>query len=179
MGRSALIVASLGMVALFGFQQAAKPVKAPDFTAKASDGKTYTLASLTKDKTLVLYFIGHTCPVNAGAVTYYKQIQAAYKGKVNFIGVVDGDAKEFAEWQKTHDVKFPVLYDPELAIIRSYKAVASPWIVVVAPNGDVSIKQSGYSQAHLADLSATMAKASGVATAKLDFSSAPKEETFG
>jgi peroxiredoxin len=173
------MAAVIAMVCAAGFQQAEKPVKAPDFSAKGSDGKTHTLKSLTAGKTLVLYFIGSTCPVNDEAVRYYKQVADAYKGKVNFIGVVDGDAAILKDWQKSHNVKFPVLFDPDLKIIRSYQAFASPWIVVVGPNGEVSKRQSGYSGPTLTELNALMAKSAGVTAAKLDFKGAPAEETFG
>ena len=160
-------------------QEVKAPLPAPDFSAKANDGKTYTLKSLTGDKTLVLYFISWSCPVNAEAVPYYKQIQAAYKGKVNFVGVFNGDKELLAEWQKDHDVKFPILFDPEMEIIRSYKAIASPWVAVVNPKGERTVTQSGYSIARLDELNGLMSKAAGMQAAKIDTKGAPVEEAFG
>ncbi len=162
-----------------GAKEPPQVVQAPNFTAKGSDGKTHTLQSLTGGKTLVLYFIGHTCPINAEAVKYYKQIGDAYKGKVSFYGVIDTDEKGYIEWKREFQNKFSVLYDPELSIIRSYQAIASPWIVIVSPNGEVSKRQSGYSGPLLTDLNATLARAAGVTPAKIDLKGAPAEETFG
>jgi peroxiredoxin len=163
-------------------QQAAQPAMAPDFSAKGSDGKTHTLKSLTAgDRTVVLYFIQSTCPVNADAIAYYKQIAANYKDnkKVALVGVIDEDEAGYKEWMKQFDAKFTVLYDPELEVIRSYKAMASPWIIEVNPKGEMAAVQRGYSAQRLRELNALMAKAGGVAAGKLDTSGAPASEQFG
>ena len=78
--------------------------KAPDFSATGTDGKTHTLESLTGDKALVLYFISWSCPINENAVTYYNEIAKAYKGKVNFVGVIDAHETVFKQWNKEHKV---------------------------------------------------------------------------
>ncbi len=159
--------------------QNGKPKLAPAFSAKANDGKTYSLKSLTGGKTLVLYFIQTTCPVNADALSYYKQIGTAYKDKVNFVGVIDTDEAGFADWQKEFGAKFPVVFDEGKTIIRSYEAIASPWIVVVNPKGEVSTVHKGYSVGRLNELNTLMAAAAGVKAAKIDTKGAPTSEAFG
>ena len=154
---------------------------APAFEAKASDGKTYSLKSLTGDKTLVLYFIQSTCPVNAEAFKYYERIAASYKDSktVRFVGVIDEDAAGYKEWNKDFKPSFPVLYDKVKAIIRSYGAVASPWVIVVSPKGELGTVQKGYSAARLNELNALVATAAGVKAAKIDTKGAPASEAFG
>lgn len=153
---------------------------APAFSAVGSDGKTHTLASLSKGSTLVLYFIGHDCPVNAEAIKHYNAIASAYKNnpKVRFVGVINGDAKVFSAWNAKQKVPYLVLMDPDLKIIRSYKAVASPWVVRIA-NGKISHVQEGFSKGRLSELSGLMAKDGGVSAAKLTFTGAPAQERFG
>jgi peroxiredoxin len=153
--------------------------KAPDFSAKGSDGATHSLKSLTNGKTLVLYFIQATCPVNAEAIKYYKQLGVAYKGKVNFVGVIDEKEEGYKEWKKQFENKFSVLYDDDLKIIRSYQAMASPWAIVVSPSGEIVRVDQGYSAGSLTELNAVMAKAAGVRPAKLDLTGAPSEMSFG
>lgn len=155
------------------------PRLAPAFSAKGSDGRTHTLKSLTDGKTLVLYFIGSTCPVNAEAVKYYRRVGEAYKGKVNFMGVIDADEAGYKEWKKRFGNKFSVVYDDDLEIIRSYEAVASPWVIVVNPKGEITTTHMGYSVARLNELNNLMASAAGVTAAKIDTAGAPDEETFG
>lgn len=155
--------------------------KAPSFSAKASDGKTYSLESLTKgDKALVLYFISNTCPINDEAVTYFNQVGKAYKGKnVEFVGVIDGDAELFKEWNSYHKVSFKVLYDPDKKIIESYKAEASPWIIVVNPNGEIEKTYKGYSDKSLQELSDRMAKYGKTKSVKINTEGAPDFVMYG
>lgn len=154
--------------------------KAPDFSAKGTDGKTHTLASLTKkDKALVLYFIGNTCPVNAEAIPFYKEISKAYKGKVNFVGVIDADEEVYKDWQKEFGTKFTVLYDPDLEIIKKYKAIASPWSILISPDGEIVKTYSGFSGKSLQSLSDEMAKFTKREAAQINTKGAPKDDIFG
>lgn len=154
--------------------------KAPDFSAKGTDGKTHTLASLTKkDTALVLYFIGNTCPTNAEAVPFYKEISKAYKGKVNFVGVIDADEETYKDWQNEFKTKFTVLYDPDLEIIKKYKALASPWAVLVSPDGEIVKKYAGFSGKSLQSLSNEMAKFTKTKAATINTKGAPEDDVFG
>jgi len=154
--------------------------KAPSFSAKASDGKTYTLESLTKgDKALVLYFISHTCPINMDAAPFFKQIGEAYKGKVNFVGVIDGGPETYKEWNKEFGLKYPVLYDPDNKIIQAYKAEASPWIIVVNPSGEIEKTYKGYSDKSLQELSDRMAKYGKPKSVKINTEGAPDFVMYG
>lgn len=152
---------------------------APDFKTEASDGKTYTLKALTEKKPVYFYFINRTCPVNGEAFKHFQSIQASYKGKVNFIGVIDGDKTDYDDWQKEFKSDFPVILDPKLKIIRSYAVQASPTIIKVESNGIISIKQLGYSRDSLKELNSMIAKETGMKKAALAFIDAPQRFTFG
>ena len=153
--------------------------KAPDFSARGTDGKTHTLKSLTGDKALVLYFISWSCPINEQAVPYYKEIAKAYKGKVNFVGVIDAHETIFKQWNRDHKVPFKVLYDPGHDIIDSYKAKASPWVIVVNPEGEIEKTYKGYSEKSLQDLSGVMASHTKGEPAKINVKGAPTYEAYG
>ncbi len=170
-------ILALAAPALSGAQK--KSTAAPDFTAEASDGKTYTLKTLTAEKPLVLYFIKRGCPTNAEAVQYFQAIHAAYKGKANIVGVIDGDKQEFKQWKPDFNVSFPVLFDPAMKIIRDYRAAASPTVIVVGTDQIVSLNQRGYSQSSLETLNATAAKIAGYKMVQVDFKGTPKVMTFG
>jgi len=159
--------------------QAGVGQKAPAFSATGSDGKTHTLASLTKGKTLFLYFIKSDCPVNQKAAQYYVKLADAYKGKVNFIGVINGDDKVFKAWKKAHKPGFVTLLDPSDSIIKSYGAERSPWMVVVTPKGTIQSVHKGYSVNLLSQINSEMAKAGKAKAAKLSFRGAPATDTYG
>jgi peroxiredoxin Q/BCP len=154
--------------------------KAPDFSAQGNDGKSYTLASVTKKGPAVLYFIRTDCPTNDQALKYYVRIVNAYKGcKVPFIGVINGDLDRFNLWNRDFKVPFPVLLDPDKKIIHSWKAQRSPWVIMVAKDGKIMKEWPGYSNTFLKELSAMIAKGSGVKEKTCDFSGSPTNPRYG
>jgi peroxiredoxin len=176
-----LVGAFLLLSATMAFAQSWKPGdKAPAFSAKASDGKTYSQDSLAKKGAVVLYFIKIDCPTNTEAIIYYKRLATAYKNaKISFIGVINGDKAAYDEWQKEHKVAFPVLLDPDKKIIRSYKAFRSPWTILVGKNKKIVKETPGYCTSSLEELNKLMAKAAGTKEKKCDFSGAPGDMRYG
>jgi peroxiredoxin len=148
---------------------------AAGFTAPGSDGAEHTLASLTEDGPVFLYFIQMTCPVNNDAVPYFKRLSEAYEGRL--VGVFDGDERSFVRWQREHDVPFLVLFDPDMKIIREYDAKRSPWVVEVARDGSVANVWPGYSAPDLDKISGRMA--AGGEVAAVSFAGAPADTQYG
>lgn len=153
--------------------------RAPAFSATGSDGRTHTLESLTRNRTLVLYFIKDGCPVNDQAIAHYVRLANAYGRSVNFIGVFDGNAEAWRRYARSHNVRFTALLDPDLRIIRAFGAQRSPWVVVVRPDRNVSTIQRGFSTGLLTRLGSVLARAGGVTEARLTFPGAPTSERFG
>lgn len=153
---------------------------APQFSGKASDGKTYSLKTLqaTKKPTL-LYFIGHTCPINADAVKYYNSIANAYKGKLNFVGVIDTDAAGYAAWQKKFKGPYPVIFDPDLKIIKAFEAERSPWTILVGADGKIIEEWHGYSTGYLNETNSVLAKSTKMKAPKIDVAGAPEQPRYG
>lgn len=153
---------------------------APAWSARASDGKTYSLDDLLKRGPVVLYFIKEDCPVNADAVAHYNRIAEAYKdGKGTFVGVINGDEAVYRNWQRRFKAPYLVLFDPELKIIGSYGAERSPWIVALDGKGKVALTQRGFSVGELEQLSKHVASAFGKPAAKISFRGAPDVPRFG
>jgi peroxiredoxin len=179
--KTILLGASLLLLTTTGFAQSWKTGdKAPTFSAKASDGKTYSLDTLSKKGSFVLYFIKTDCPTNTEAIIYYKRLATAYKNtKVKFIGVINADKAGFDEWQKEHKVDFPVLLDPSKTIIRTYKAYRSPWTILVGKDKKIVKETPGYCTPSLNELNALMAKAAGTKAKKCDFTGAPDDMRYG
>lgn len=178
------VAASVGAGAILSYHQASAQswkagAQAPDFTAKGSDGKTHSLKSLTAKGPFVLYFIGRTCPVNAKAVPYYNKVAQAYGDKVPIVGVINGDEAQYKEWQREFKSPFTVLYDPQMKIIKAYRAERSPWLIMVGKNGKIAKEWIGYSVGELDELSASIAGANKAKVQKLDFSGAPASPRYG
>ncbi|MFN7171483.1 MAG: TlpA family protein disulfide reductase [Fimbriimonadaceae bacterium] len=152
--------------------------KAPDWSETVSTGKRTSGAELQKNGPYVLYFIKIGCPVNEPLVGFYNQIAQSYKG-VQFLGVIDGNAKAFESWNKKHKVTFPVVLDPNKKVIKAFGAQASPWVIVVNQNGTFGRIDPGSSQARLNALNQFAARTAKAPVAKIDFSRAPARDTFG
>ncbi len=153
--------------------------KAPTFSAAGSDGKNHTLASLTAKGPAFLYFIKDGCPVNAEAVVYMNRLADAYKGKATFVGVINTDKSGYERWNKTYKSPITVLYDPDMKIIRSYKANASPWVIEVSKDGTIGQVWKGYSSKALGEIGSKLASAGGVRPVNIDLKGAPGSMTFG
>jgi hypothetical protein len=95
------------------------------------------------------------------------------------VGVIDEDAAGYKAWRKEFGAQFPVIFDKDKAIIKSYQAKASPWVVVVDTKGEMSTVHKGYSAKKLTELNALMARAGGVKAATINVQGAPTSEQFG
>ncbi|MBW7928597.1 MAG: peroxiredoxin, partial [Fimbriimonadaceae bacterium] len=73
----------------------------------------------------------------------------------------------------------PVLFDPSLKIIHSYKAAASPWVVEVAKDGTIGQVWKGYSSKSLGEIGTKLASAAGVKPVQVDLKGAPGSMAFG
>jgi peroxiredoxin len=171
------LVASV--MALGQAQSAPRLTTAPAFSAMGSDGKTHTLSSLTAKGDVFLYFIKEDCPINDQALKYFNQLGAAYKDKATIVGVFNGNEAKFKRWQAKSKLPIMSLYDPDLKIVKSYKADASPWMIHVAKDGKVAKIWPGYSVAFLNEMNASMAGAAKVPAAKLDLAGAPNNTRYG
>jgi peroxiredoxin len=152
---------------------------APSFTARGSDGRTHTLRSLTADRPLVLYFIQAGCPVNDRAVTFYNRVAEAYRGRVNFIGVIDADKAGFDAWQARFRAPFTTLLDPDKRIIRAYRARRSPWTILIGRDRRIIEEWAGYSASEISALGAAIARAANVPVRRIDTAGAPASSRAG
>lgn len=146
--------------------------KAPDISAKGTDGKTHTLKSLTEKGPVVLYFIKIGCPVNHRAAPHFDKISRAYKGKATMVGIINGNVADGKEWLERYKSDFLILEDPNIKTIRAYGAEYSPWAIAVE-DGKVAKIMEGGSPTELTQINGFMAKAAKVPEAKLAWTGAP------
>lgn len=153
--------------------------KAPAFSLPGSDGKTHTLESLQKlNGTTYLYFIKDGCPVNNQAIPFYNRLYSAYKDKVSFVGVFNGDKARFEAFKKQFNPPFVVLLDPDKTLVRAYEVQRSPSIVQI-DKGNIAHRWRTYSVGELKELQASFDKASGARVNALDFAGAPTSPRAG
>ncbi len=151
----------------------------PEFSATATDGKTYTHDGFAKGAPTFVVFWKNPCPHNPRASSLINSIVAAYKGKVTFLGVVNSDGDAAKKFQEQFGKEYAFLHDPAKAVIGGFKMKQSLTFVQINKDKKVEAVYGGYGQASLAELNTAMAKAAGMEEAKIDLSGAPARTTYG
>ncbi len=152
---------------------------APNFEWKNPAGGTFTAKALMADKPMILYFIEKECPCSRDAAVFIDQLQSAYGNKATIMGIINADATSAAAWTKTVGARFPVLADPELAIIDAYHAERSASTIVIAPGGTILKSNPGYSAAVIKDLGHLAAQLTHLPEKPLSLDKAPEKLTSG
>ena len=117
--------------------------KAPDFSLKGTDGKTYSLASFKDAKALVVVFSCNHCPYVKAYEDRMVAIQRDYQAKgVRFAVINSNDDKNYPEDSfekmvsraKEKGFNFPYLRDDSQNVARAYGATHTPHLFVFGPD---------------------------------------------
>jgi peroxiredoxin len=113
--------------------------KAPDFSLKGTDGKTYSLSDFKNDKYLVVFFTCNHCPYVIGSdeITRQTVLKFASKG-VRFVGINSNSSNTYIEDSydnmiaRMEKFSFPWLYlwDETQKIAEAYGALRTPHFFV-------------------------------------------------
>lgn len=131
------------------FKELAIGDAAPDFTLKATDGKTYSLADFKKPQVLMIYFTGTHCPTSHGVEKRLQKLVEDMKDKSFGIVAINpnhNDGMRTDEFSYSHytesfeDSKryaedlgwtFPFLYDGyEQKAAAAYGCLATPHVFI-------------------------------------------------
>lgn len=138
-----------------------------------------TFDGLDVTKPTVLFFIQKNCPCSTDATPYLNRIQAAYAGKCDVVGVIDADAQTAKAWAAKANCKLRLISDPGLNVIKAYRAESSVYTTLIAPGGKIVKTYPGYGKEMLNELSAKIAKVTGVAKRAIDLAGAPNKTVAG
>lgn len=113
--------------------------KAPDFSLKATDGKTYSLNDFDKAKVLVLSFTCNHCPFVTGSDEITRETAEKYVDKgIVFVAINSNSENTYQQDDFDHMVKrmeeknFPWVYlrDKSQDVARDYGALRTPHFFV-------------------------------------------------
>ncbi|MEE8352502.1 MAG: thioredoxin family protein [Rhodospirillales bacterium] len=109
--------------------------KAPDFSLRSTDGKTYTLADIQgPNGTLVMFLCNHCPYVKAILDRLVRDTLALQDLGIGVIAIMSNDPQEYAEDSfvnmgvvaRENAFPFPYVIDETQAVARAYDAVCTP-----------------------------------------------------
>lgn len=112
---------------------------APDFSLKATDGKSYSLSDFASSETLVIFFTCNHCPYVIGSDEVTRETALKFKNSgVTFVGINSNSPNTYPEDDFEHMVKrmeeqqFPwfYLYDETQEVAKAYGALRTPHFFV-------------------------------------------------
>lgn len=146
-----VVLLSIASLALFAEEHPTLPIgaKAPNFSLKGVDGKTYSLASFSKSGMLVIIFTCNHCPTAQAYEDRIMQLAKEYKPKgVTVVAISPNDphsirldelgytdlSDSFEEMKlraKQKKFNFPFLYDGDKQIAaKAYGPVVTPHVFI-------------------------------------------------
>ncbi len=152
---------------------------APAIAGKASDGKTYSLESLTKNGSAFVVFWKERCPHNPRAAAMFNALAKAHGEKAPLLGVVTASVEGAAKWTEQFQLTYPMVADADRSIINAYKLRYSICTFEVGKDGKIANVFGGYGSEAMSALNAAMGKASGKDPGSVDLSNAPQRLTWG
>ena len=106
---------------------------APEFELMALDGNSIKLSDY-KDKIVVLFFLGHSCPsCKAVAPNVEKDLNADYAGKTDYVilglDTWDGNSSSMQSFKDITGITFPLLLNAS-GVAKDYNSVYDRFVVI-------------------------------------------------
>ncbi len=122
--------------------------KAPNFTLKTIDGKSFTLQNNFKQGKVVLLDIWATwCPPCRAEIPYLVDLHKKYSGKnVTFVGVaIDQSKSDVADFVKKNKINYTICSDPSGATVGDkYQVKGIPATYIIDKKGVIRSVHSGF-----------------------------------
>jgi peroxiredoxin len=157
----------------------AKGMDAPAFDLPDTNGNKITLADLTKDRPLFMYFVLQGCPCSLEAQPHYERLQEQFKGAVNFLAVTNAPEEDAKKWKTEFAVPFPVISQPKLELMHLYGVTRSVYCLLIGKDGKIIKMWPGYNATMLQQVNEEMATALDLPVKKFDPKFAPEIMTSG
>jgi hypothetical protein len=149
------------------------------FTATAQNGRRITWGELSSGRPVVLIFIKEDCPCNGEIEPFFQRVETLYTHEARFAGVIDADAMGAAQYATQHNVRHPILADPEKMVIRQFSVKNGCYVVLLTPGGVIDGCWPGCSADTMRQLGRRIADLAGVVERPLDVSGMPASLTTG
>lgn len=151
---------------------------APQFARSGVRGENIYLGKPLERPQFVL-FILDGCPCSIDAQPLFNAFAKHWKGKVDFVGVIDSEPKKARTWTSDYRAAFPVISDSKKEIIKAYGAKQSVYCTLISTEGKIVKFWPGYSLGLMKEMNSMIAKELAVPTKPFDAQYAPVDATSG
>ncbi len=123
--------------------------KAPDFTLKGIDGKTYTLSDF-KGKVVLLDFWAVWCPPCRASIPFFESLHEKYRDSgLVVIGVSLDKRKDVLQrYIQRMGVQYVILWDRDGMVADLYNAYSLPTTLIIDHEGNVVMRRVGFTRSH-------------------------------
>lgn len=141
-----------------------------DLRATDHDGARRDWPALSAGQAVVFVFVKAGCPCNVEFEPFFRRVERLYHGSVRFAAVIDGDVEAARAYADELKVPYPVLADPEHALIRRFGAENGGYVALLARDGTIEGFWPGCSADGLRDLGRRIARLAAIEERPLDLS---------
>ncbi len=152
---------------------------ASEVTATTELAKPIELARRGAERPQFVLFIKDGCPCSIDAQPLFNTLARKFKGKVDFVGVIDGDRDHALRYAEQFSAAFPVVPDADLRIARDYGAKAGLYSALIARNGHIVKMWPGYSADMLREMNCLFSGEAAIKETPFDPLYAPKQKAAG
>jgi peroxiredoxin len=142
--------------------------KAPEFTLKTLDGKSFSLSDELSHGPVILAFFKVSCPTCQYAFPFLERLHKAYgHNGAKLFGVSQNDAKDTAAFIKEFGVTFPILLDDTRSypVSNVYGLTNVPTVFWIADDGEIEVSSVGWVKADFEQVNRRMAEVGKTAPA--------------
>jgi peroxiredoxin len=120
---------------------------APDFTLPNLDGTMVRLSDFRGKKGVFINFWATWCPPCRLEMPTMEKVYQEYRSRgleILAVSIDVGPKSVVTNFMRELKLTFPVLLDPEMEVLRTYKFFALPASVLINKQGIIRFKEQGY-----------------------------------
>lgn len=145
----------IALALLFAFQTT-QAAQAPDFSLPAPGGERIALSALLEKGPVLLDFWATWCKPCVEAMPKLEEIHQKYSAQgLTIVGINEDGPRgqnRIRPFLKARNITFPIAIDGDGSVMKRLQVGALPTTILIAPDGEIILRQAGYTPANAQDL---------------------------
>jgi hypothetical protein len=150
-----------------------------DLVVTTAEGRRLDWQILSEGAALVVIFVKRGCPCSVQFEPYFHRLFEAYGNRTRFLAVIDGDSSTALRYAEENSVPYPIVADPEEALIQRFEAKNGGYAALLDPQGTIVGFWPGFSAGAMTELGHRLSALSGVAERPIVTAGLPRQLTSG